>query len=63
MDQTPNIELIATRLRAELGSEWTVHTFWGFENLEVDVIAINPSNGIAIFRVASLPDGYLFSDR
>jgi len=63
MDQKPNIELIATRLRAELGSEWTVHTFWGFENLEVDVIAINPSNGIAIFRVASLPDGYLFSDR
>ncbi len=62
LDQSPRIELVVSELRKQLGGDWDVASLWRFENLEVDVIASHPGKGLAIFRVATLPDGFLFSD-
>ncbi|NDA80180.1 MAG: hypothetical protein EBX92_03435 [Actinobacteria bacterium] len=62
LDQSPNIELVVSELRKQLGGDWEVASLWRFENLTVDVIASHPGRGLAIFRVATLPDEFLFSD-
>lgn len=62
MDQKPNIELIASHLRNQLGGEWSVESFWKFENMTVDILATHPANGLAVFRVTTLPDEFLFPE-
>jgi len=63
LDQSSNIEALSACLREQLGGEWVVTTFWEFESIKVDIIATHPARGLAIFRVATLPDDYIFSDR
>jgi len=62
LDQTPNIELISSHLGDQLGGEWSVTSFWKFENITVDVIATHPVKGLAIFRVITLPDEFLLPE-
>ena len=62
LDQKPNIEVVKSYLRHQLGGEWSVESFWEFENLTVDIIATHPANGLAIFRVTTLPDEFLFPE-
>jgi hypothetical protein len=62
LDQTPNIDLISSHLGDQLGGEWSVTSFWKFENLTVDIIATHPAKGLAIFRVITLPDEFLLPE-
>ena len=63
LDQAPNIDALSACLREQLGGDWVVNTFWEFESIKVDIIATHPAKGLAIFRVVTLPNEYIFSDR
>ena len=63
IDQTANIQIIEECLKSELRPEWDIRSNWRFGNQSVDIVAVHPMVGLAIFKVVTLPPKYSFEER
>ncbi len=63
IDQAVNIRVIEECLRSELRPDWDIRSNWRFGNQFVDIVAVHPMVGLAIFKVVTLPPSYSFEER
>ena len=63
IDQSINIQIIKDCLKSELRPDWDIQSNWRFGNRVVDIVAVHPIVGLAIFKVVTLPTEYSFEER
>lgn len=63
VDQTENIRVLEECLKKQLRPGWDIRANWKFGNLCVDIVAVHPTVGLVIFKVATLPAEYSFEER